>query len=319
MNRTPGSVLATLCVLGFAQCASDPTAAPAPAIGEYVIRPSEANASVVAFDEPHYIWVPNKAPATRRMLLLLSGTGGRPANAQRIGRVAAEQGYLVVGLEYPNALAVVEACAADADTNCMARMRDEIIRGEDSSAHVVVDPANSISGRLRDLLQLLATRHPADGWADFLDQGEVRWSAIAVGGLSQGGGHAAYIAKLYDVPRVIMFGAPADGFNGVRAPWMTLGATPAANYYGFRHQRDPFTSITPNWMALGLDQFGAAQVVETAGPGFGGSHMLLTDLLPATGTYADAHPSVYGDGATPKRADGTARFEDAWRYLLGTP
>jgi hypothetical protein len=192
-------------------------------------------------------------------------------------------------------------------------MREEIILGTSVSPHVAVDPANSISGRLRDLVQLLVSRFPEEGWSQFLDNGELRWSAIAVGGLSQGGGHAAYIAKIRTVPRVVMFGAPADGYNGATAPWMTPGATPAANYYGFRHERDPFTSISPNWHALGLDQFGAAIRVESGDASFGGSHMLLTDLLPATGFYADAHPSYTWTSPHPKRltADRCSRAHGA--------
>jgi hypothetical protein len=45
--------------------------------------------------------------------------------------------------------------------------------------------------------------------------------------------------------------------------------------------------------------------------------MLLTDAMPATGTYAHAHPSVFEDGTTPRRGNGSVLFEAAWRYLLG--
>jgi len=317
MRRSRWAV-AILVVLGAIHCAENPTGPDT--IREHIIRPSEANGAISTFDEPHYIWVPANPPsAERRMMLLLAGTGGQPANAQLIGRLAALQGYSVVALMYPDALAVVSACASDPAPDCMARMREEIILGTSVSPHVTVDPPNSISGRLRDIVQLLASRFPEEGWSQFLENGQLRWSAIAVGGLSQGGGHAAYIAKIRSVPRVVMFGAPADGYNSAIAPWLTLGATPAANYYGFRHVRDPFTSITPNWVALGLDQFGAALRVEDADATFGGSHMLLTDRLPATGSYTAAHPSVYGDAATPRSPSGTPMFESAWRYLLGVP
>ena len=316
--RSSAPAIAILVLLGATHCADAPTSPNA--VREHIIRPSEANGAIGTFNDPHYVWLPANPPsAGRRMLLLLAGTGGTPANAQFIGHLAALQGYSVVALMYPNDLAVVAACASDPAPACMALMREEIVLGTSVSPHVTVDPSNSITGRLRDVVRLLASRFPEEGWSQFLENGELRWSAIAVGGLSQGGGHAAYIAKIRSVPRVVMFGAPADGYNSATAPWMTLGATPAANYYGFRHVRDPFTSITPNWVALGLDQFGAALRVEDGNATFGGSHMLLTDLLPATGSYADAHPSVYGDFATPKSPSGTPVFENAWRYLLGVP
>lgn len=316
--RLPRAAAQILLLVGSVYCADAPTSPGA--VREHIIRPSEANAAITTFDQPHYIWVPDNPPATaRRMMLLLAGTQGKPADAQLIGQLAASQGYYVIALMYPDDLAVVAACANDPAPDCMALMREEIILGTSVSPHVNVDPANSIRGRLVDLLQLLATRFPDEGWSEFVQNGDPQWGVIAVGGLSQGGGHAAYIAKIRNVPRVVMFGAPADGYNGATAPWMSLGATPAANYYGFRHERDPFTSITPNWHALGLDQFGAAIRVESAGASFGSAHMLLTDLLPATGTYADAHPSVYMDIATPKSPNGKPLFESAWRYLLGTP
>src|SRR5690348_5844088 len=195
--RIPRSALPLLIALGTLHCTGTPTASGPDAIRAHIVRPSEANSAVTTFDEPHYIWVPANPPSAQpRMMLLLAGTGGRPADAQLIGRLAAAQGYSVVALMYPDDLAVVNACADDPAPDCMALMREEIILGSSVSPHVAVDLPNSISGRLRDLVQLLAARFPDEGWTRFLDAGELRWSAIAVGGLSQGGGHAAYIAKI---------------------------------------------------------------------------------------------------------------------------
>jgi hypothetical protein len=237
-----------------------------------------------------------------------------------IGRIAAEQGYRVIGLMYADNIAVVDACSNDPSPLCMERVRAEIIQGSNESAHVVVDRDNSIDGRLADALRYLDQRFPDEDWNQFLESGGgPRWERIAVGGLSQGGGHAAFIGKLRQVPRVVMFGAPADGYNGQVAPWMQIGATPADRYFGFRHARDPFTSIKPNWFALGLQSFGSETSVDAgSGGSFGGSHMLVTDALPSTATYLDAHPSVYADFATPRTTDGSPVLAPVWRYLLGT-
>jgi hypothetical protein len=266
----------------------------------------------------HVVWVQVPARATQ-IMLLLPGTYGRPDNAQTISRIAAEQGYRVIGLMYANDIAVVTACANDPSPVCMERVRAEIIQGSNESPHVTVDRDNSIDGRLSDLLRYLDQHSPGEEWGQFLDAaGAPRWDRIAVGGLSQGGGHAAFIGKLRQVPRVVMFGAPADGYNGLVAPWMQSGATPANRYFGFRHARDPFTSIEPNWFALGLQSFGPVTSVDVSSGNFGGSHMLVTDAMPATGTYDHAHPSVYEDTTTPRWGDGSPRFEQVWRYLLGT-
>jgi len=116
-----------------------------------------------------------------------------------------------------------------------------------------------------------------------------------------------------------MFGAPADGIRGAVAPWMQIGATPAERYFGFRHARDQFRSIPANWKALGLDEFGGVKDVDANTANFGGTHLLTTDLLPASGSYEQAHASVFGDGPTPRRPGGAPVFEAAWRHLLGTP
>jgi len=290
------------------------------AVVERRVSPAAANAHVTSFTQDHFVWLPGNSIAdVNRIMVLLPGTGGAPANFRGIGRVAAQQGYRAIGLMYPDDRAVVVECDGDPDVACMANMREEIVEGRDLSPHVTVDVDNSIAGRLADLLRHLANAYPAERWDTFLDgSGAVRWDAVAVGGLSQGGGHAAYIAKLHSVPRVVMFGAPADGFGGVKAPWMQIGATPAERYYGFRHARDPFLSIDANWSALGLDAFGPVVDITSATRDFRGSHMFTTDVLPATGSYVDAHPSVFGDGVTPT-SGGAPVFESVWRYLLGRP
>ena len=281
------------------------------------VSPVAANGVITQWTADHHVWLAEGAAATK-LIVLLPGTDGVPANGRKIGRVAAEQGYRVIGLMYPDDLAVVTECAGDPEPNCMELMRQEIVQGGYVSPHVVVDVANSIDGRLVDLLEFLDAKYPDERWDAFLAGGVPKWDVIAVGGLSQGGGHAAWIAKHRTVPRVVMFGAPADGYSGQAAPWMQVGATPSDRYYGFRHQRDPFTSITPNWLALGMGSFGAPTVVVAATTDFGGSHMLVTDMLPATGTFNDAHPSVYADGVVPLSA-GRPVYEAAWRYLLGRP
>jgi hypothetical protein len=307
-------------VLGLCLACGDPTGASGGVV-ERRVRPSETNPAISAWDADHYVWLNTSAAAAadRQLLVLLPGTGGAPRAFRLMGAIAAEQGYLAIGLMYPDDLAILQACTDEQDLTCMADMRSEIIEGADRSPYVNVDFDNSIDGRLAALLRHLAARYPAEGWSRFLSGDAPRWSAIAVGGLSQGGGHAAFIATRRPVPRVVMFGAPADGFQGRPAPWMAVGATPASRYFGLVHARDGFASIVPNWLALGLDAFGPLTLVEESAPPFEGAHMLTTDLLPATGSYGAAHASVFSDGATPRGTDGAPALEPAWRYLLGRP
>jgi hypothetical protein len=315
--RGPTPIGVTLATLSFAVACETATGPSAALVLERHVRPSATNPAITAWNEEHYVWIAPSAVAPTRLLVLLPGTDGLPADATMIGAIAARQGYYVVGLMYPDDVAVVAVCIDPRDTSCMSDVRTEIIEGTDRSPYVAIDYTNSIDGRLASLLRYLNRTYPTEGWATFLDSAAPRWDAIAVAGLSQGGGHAAFIAKLRPVARVVMFGAPVDGFAGQPAPWINGGATPASRYYGLVHQHDPFSSVLPNWLALGMGDFGPLTFVEQSAPPFGGSHMLTTDLLPATGFYRDAHASVFMDAYTQLAPDGAPVLAPAWQYLLG--
>lgn len=305
--------------LALTACGDDagPTGPGAP-LAVHVVAPSATDARIDEWNAEHYAVVDTASIAPRgQLLVFLPGTGGVPANTRLFATAAARTGYHVTGLMYANDIAILSVCPSDPDPDCMARMRTEIITGENRSPWVSVDPANSIDNRLLRLLLHLAATHPSEGWGQYVIDGAVAWDKVAVSGLSQGGGHAAYIAMLRTVARVVMLAAPADGLGGQPGPWVRLGATPAERYFGLVHERDPFRSIPPNWLALGLGVFGPMTRVESSTPPFGNSHMLTTDLLPASGSYGHSHPSIVADQTTPRASDGTPRLDAVWRYLLG--
>ncbi len=285
------------------------------------VLPSEADPAIVDWDDANEVWLdPQGTPVERQLLVFLPGTFGVPAGTRLFAQEAARAGYHVVGLMYADDHGVVAECTGDPDPECMEDMRAEISFGEARSPYVSVDATNSIAARLLALVRLLAQRHPDEGWETFIDADTLVWPRIVLSGHSQGGGHAAYIATRHRVARVIMFGAPADGFSGQRAPWMAIGATPADRHYGMAHARDPFLSIRPNWEALDLARFGPIVTVEGDDPPYGGTHRLTTERpSPAGGAAIVAHSSVVSDGATPLAADGTPLHAPAWRYLLGRP
>jgi pimeloyl-ACP methyl ester carboxylesterase len=69
------------------------------------------------------------------------------------------------------------------------------------------------------------------------------WSRIAVAGHSQGAGHAAYIAKKYEVDRVLMFSGPQDYFDDLAQPaaWEKQpGATAPSRFFAFLNLHDPY-------------------------------------------------------------------------------
>jgi hypothetical protein len=316
---------ALLAACGGGGSDSTPVPASAPPSVERNVLPSSTDAAISTDFETHF--AVNPAPAInakQRLLVFLPGTFGRPDNYRQIVREAAAQGLHGIGLNYPNNATVASLCNGSADADCFGNTRAEILTGSDSSAVVTISRANSIENRLVKLLQVLHAQAPAEGWgayltSDLTSAGQPDWSRIRIAGHSQGGGHAAFIAKRFAVDRAIYFGAPADATAAGLAPWvLAAGATPGARQAGFTHLRDELASLTvvsATWQALGLT--GAPTSVDGAAAPYGGAHQLTTDAAPLPGAIAlsPLHSTPIVDGVTPLAADGTPVFAPVWRTL----
>ena len=257
-----------------------------------------------------------------RLLVFLASSRVAPSTAETFQQEAALLGYRVIGLSYPNTPGLASFCPASADPqSCYENVRLQVITGQPQTGFVSVNEANSIDNRLLSLLVYLDAAYPDEAWSQFLNGGGVKWHKIAVAGHSQGAGHAAMIAQLRLVDRVIMLSGVTDGVGLMAARWVTPGATPADRYYGLAHARDaqflPYDRA--NWTALGLDAFGAPAVPETAEPPYDGTHTFVTDILPRTGTFAAPapHASTGVDFAVSLGADGAPLLRPVWRYMLG--
>jgi hypothetical protein len=228
----------------------------------------------------------------------------------------AAAGNHVIGLRYPNTWEVTDLCATATDLGCYENVRLEIIDGTNRSPLVAVNLANSIVNRLTKLLVYLEGIYPAEGWGRYLNNGVPNWAVIGFSGHSQGAGHAAVIGKYYALDRVLMFAAPGDANSNGIAPWQDRDhLTPTAVYFGFNHDRDNWPIKQLVWTLLGLADYGAPVSVDAVASPYGGSHMLRTDALPATGTYDDAHGAVITDEKTPLAPDGTPLYAPVWRYM----
>jgi hypothetical protein len=76
-----------------------------------------------------------------------------------------------------------------------------------------------------------------------------------------------------------------------------------------------------SWDSLGMAAFGPVVEPETSEPPYGGTHMLVTDVTPRSGSFVqkDVHRSTANDQLTPLAADGTPVLLPAWRYMLTAP
>ena len=293
------------------------SSAPAPLIS-HIVAPQSTDPAIDRFLDNHVAWLDTAARSNHRLLVFLPGTGLTPAAYQLVQQEAARVGYHVIGLMYPNTPGIAKVCPFDPDpATCYERLRLEIIDGVDRSPWVDVNPANSIDNRLTKVLQYLATQYPDEGWDRFLLNDQPKWSHIAVSGHSQGGGHAAMIAKIRLVARVVMFSAVTDSLEGASVPWVATHVTPSERYYGLDHVLDEqYQGIRASWDSLGMARFGLPIAPESSESPYGFTHMLLTNYLPLRGPGRAAHGASSVDVNTPLDANGTPVFREAWRYML---
>jgi len=190
----------------------------------------------------HEVYINTECTQNDKLLIHLSGTFGNPINTTYFPSLAANNGYRVLNLKYPNNVPATTTCDNNNNIDCFKNFRHEIIFGTDESSDVDVDEYNCIINRTEKLLSYLINNFPSENWSDFtLANGKINWSKVVVSGHSQGGGHAAYIAKQFSVDRVLMFASPNDynSYYSSAANWVSLpGQTAESNYFGFAHLHD---------------------------------------------------------------------------------
>lgn len=303
-----------------------PTPTQSPASIEREIAPDLTNPAINTALSPHVVINPSPMVAARgRLFVMLPGTGAVARTYRLILRTGAPRGYHVLGLTYPNENAVEGVCGASTDPNCAGDLRREIITGIESSTLTNVNRANSIIGRLESLLGYLSTTFPNEGWGQYLVNGRVNWALVTVAGHSQGGGHAAFLAKLESLDRVVMFSAPGDTGVAANTPaaWLSLpNITPVARQYGFTHVNDTLialSTVTRNWSTIGIDSLGLVTSVDGATSPFGNSRQLTSAAAPnpnPTGvTASPTHGAPVVDAVTPLTPQNSPLYAPVWIYL----
>lgn len=285
---------------------------PTPTLLVHVVEPSSTDPAISSSFDSHQTFLDTSVVENGRLLIFLPGTDAQPRAYQRILTAAASLGYHVIGLAYPNSESVANLC--DGDPACYEPVRREIFEGGDFAPQVSVDSANAILNRTVKLLQYLDASFGDEHWGQFLNGGGLRFDRIAVAGHSQGGGEAAYIAKVREVARVAMFSAPVDAVDGASAPWIdTNHVTPVDRYFGFAHESDPaFADITTNWVSLGLGSASDRVLVDSSAAPFGGAHQLETALR-----VGRPHNSTAVDADTPTTL-GEPVYADVWLTMFGS-
>ncbi|MEP6621250.1 MAG: hypothetical protein ABJE47_18130 [bacterium] len=273
----------------------------------YRVTPSAVDPAQRRFDEAHYVVFDPAVRPDAPLLVFMPGTGGRPLNTSEFADVAARQGYRVIGLEYVDTPAVAQVCPRDPAPACSEQVRAKRIFGDNVTSRIDDRPEESIAARLVALLSYLDRQHPAEQWGQYVKAGQPDWSRMALSGLSQGAGMAAFIAQKTPVARVVLFSSPWDNYGPRQtlAPWVTrgAGATPADRWYAAYHARENTADVIARaYAALGIPS----------------AHVHVFTLEPANTRGANPyHPSGVANGGTPRKADGTPAYLDEWRAMLG--
>lgn len=288
------------------------------------VLPSDTDRAIHTFNNPQAVYSPKRA-ARGQLLLFLTGTHGEGPFARRFCTNAAMLGYHVIQPMYPDDVPA-SVCRKDRDSAAFAKFRWAIIEGG-ASPHLPqpIPREESIEHRTIKLLAYLQREHPEQGWGQFLQQGQIAWAKVAVGGISQGGGHAALIATKHLVARVLCFGAPKDYSIASNAPakWYAKSVTPQARYFAFNNTHDEqacnYRQQLENLTKLGVRQVGGTADVDTDPPPYHGAHALFTSW-PGPHESIDsipAHTSVLRDSVLDR--DGRPLFRPVWIYMLTAP
>lgn len=272
----------------------------------------------------HLVFINPTVTQKNLLLIHFPGTGGVAENAEFWLGNAANQGFHVIGLAYINDITIGSICGDSSDPNCFENARLEVIDGVDSTPDLLVRKFDSIEFRIIKLLENMQFFYPNENWGQFLDaRGRPIWSKIVLSGHSQGGGHAALMAKTRNVARVIQFASTADfsSFFNAPATWLSKPSiTPNGRYFGFGHQRDQIVlqnRLLQNWTALGMNAFGSPILVDSIAPPYQNSHQLYTNLPPRNGS--NFHGAMISDELVPLGANNQPVFIPVWNYLLNLP
>jgi len=306
-----------------------------PEVSRVPILPSVTDPGIKTFDNPHWLFVnrdiivdhkPGLPQDRHELYLFIPGTHvkdtPRGSGPSSFCKLAADLGYHVIVLSYPDEVPA-SVCRNDNDPNSFEAFRLAIIQGG-SSDHITVERPESIENRLIKLLHYVEKIRPREHWGQFLNSdGSIKWESIAVGGHSQGGGHALLIGIKHRVTRVICTGSPKDFNHNRNAPpafYAKKSATPKDHFFAFNHSQDFVGGTSPeqllkNLDALGLDAFGQPANVDAEPFPYHHARILTTSFPTVDVTGPQSGGSIIAHSSTldPQNAD---RWRQVWEYML---
>jgi hypothetical protein len=294
---------------------------PPDSLRTHQIRASQTDPNIAFELNRHYAWLNTGCTPRNQLLVHMVGTFDNPRGTTLFPSLAANHGFHVISLKYPNGTSAQSPCRNSTDPNCYSKFRREIIEGIDYSTEIQVDSSDCIQNRLTKLLKYLESNHPTEGWGQFFTGDSVHWEQLLLSGHSQGGGHAALMAKGRPVSRVIMFASPNDyseHFNRA-ALWASQPSLiPDSIYFAFGNRYDDIVDFEEQyliWQELGVTT-DTLRIQGNSCP-YNQSQLLYTvDTMPGLGIN---HSNMVRDNETSLDNMGNPVYEEVWKYLLGIP
>lgn len=254
-------------------------------INTFYVKPILTDINYAAVQDSNLV-VRNTTTNINKLFLFIGGTGSNTKQYQTISNFAGNLGYDVINLSYPNTVSAA-SLASSSDSMVFNKYRQEVCYGTPLSPDVTVDTLNCIYTRTVKLINYLNTTYPTQNWNQYLiNPTTLDWSKIAVGGHSQGGGHACYFAKFNNVERVLMFSSPNDYSNyfSNSANWLRTAGVSAMNkhfaYLSLLDEIMPFNKQLSNLQGLGLYPLYDTTYVDNASSPYSNSHCLYTTQTP---------------------------------------
>jgi len=254
-------------------------------INTFFVTPIQTDINYAAVQDSHLV-VRNTTTNINKLFLFIGGTGSNTNSYQTISNFAGNLGYDVINLSYPNTVAAA-SLGSSSDSMVFNKYRQEVCYGTPLSLDVTVDTLNCIYTRTVNLINYLNTTYPTQNWNQYLiNPTTLDWSKIAVGGHSQGGGHACYFAKFNDVERVLMFSSPNDysSYFSNSANWLRTSGVTAMNkhfvYLSLLDEIVPFNNQLTNLQGLGLYPLFDTTFVDISSSPYNNSHCLYTTQTP---------------------------------------
>lgn len=289
----------------------------------FFVTPHQTDTAYSISEDSNYVTINTAITQVNKLLLYIGGTNSSPKRTTEFLKMAANLGYHVISISYPNSISVQSACGASADTNCHINFRQEACYGTPLSSSIAIDTINSIYTRTMRLLQYLAATYPNQNWGQFFLGNSIDWSKVVTAGHSQGAGHALYFASINNVERCIMFSGANDFSYYYNAPpnWISGNfASPKNKIFSLLHLQDevvPYASQLLVTQALGLWSGGDdSTMVDNLVSPYNNSHLLYTNLTPQSMLLTPYHNSTVVDTWIPLDSLGNPVFIPVWTYLL---